>query len=252
MKGWILARWITLILLIIITVFGVWKISPKIEQRLHSNIVRALADEDLSEVRVEMDGRDVLLSGPEELLPQARNVVTRLAGVRKVESRTFANVQEKFSKPLNLAPVEVIASFEQIDHPQGPFWPLKVNESIKIESALLITKFQDSIEVNGSVPDNKIKNDILFRLVQLVDVPEHLFDVTINKIMEKPEWYMQDLPLIIPFIQWVDKGQLQYYGDKITVEGIVTSIKAKQAFDAAIANIPSQFYIVNKLKVGAD
>lgn len=247
-----MARWIILILLIISTIFGAWKISPKIEQRLHSDIVRALADEDLSEVRVELDGRDVLLSGPVELLPQARIVVTRLAGVRRVDSLTFAKVQEKFSKSLHLPAEPDVASFKQVVHPEGPFWPLKVNRSIVVESALQITKVQGSIEVNGSVPDGQIKNDILFKLVQLVDIPEHLFDVTVNRISEKPEWYLQDLPLVIPFMQWVEEGQMHYYGDKITIEGIVKSIRAKQAFDAAIATIPSQFYIENRLKVGAD
>lgn len=247
-----MARWITLILLIILTIFAAWKLSPKIEQQLHSDIVRVLADEDLSEVRAELDGRDVLLSGPEELLPQARNIVARLAGVRRVDSRAFAKVQEKFSKPQNLSPVPEIASFKQIEHPEGPFWPPRGSGSLEIESALQITKIQDSIEVNGSVPDSQIKDDILFKLAQLIDIPDHLFNVTVNKISEKPEWYLQDLPLIIPFMQWVEEGQLQYYDDKITVEGIVTGIKAKRAFDAAIANIPAQFYIENRLKVGAD
>ena len=222
----------------------------EVEQRLHGKVVLALADEDLSEVRVQMDGRKVSLSGPEELLPAAQAVTSGLSGVQSIETQIVDNTQVE--PEIDYKSVEASAdnTFVQIIHPEGLFWPIKKEDPVDLESELLVIKVQQNVEVNGTVPNSEIKQGILDIIEQFIEIPEHLFDVTVNKIKETPAWYSQDLPLIIPFVQWVEEGQLQYHGNKILLDGTVLNKRARKAIETAIANIPSQFLIENRLQIG--
>ena len=242
-----MVRWLTFLLLLVVIASGVYNESPGIEQRLHGKVVWALADEDLSEVRVEMDGRDVLLTGPEELITQATARVKQISGVRQIETRI------KTITRLDLLPTQNRReSVVLVKHPDELYWPIKKPDPVDAESELLVTKIQQSVEVNGAVPNYKIKREILAKIEQFIEIPEHLFDVSVNKVKVTPDWYLQDLPLIIPFVQWVEEGQLQYHGNTILVDGIVLNKKARKAIETAIANIPSQFQIENRLKIGKE
>lgn len=242
-----MARWIALLLLLIVIAAGLRNEPAEIEQRLHGKIVLALADDDLSEVRVDVNGRDVLLSGPERLVPQALTIVRQLSGVRQVETRIMTEPVSDFPIAENTR-----QPFVQVVHPDGPFWPVKKKDPVVSESELLITKVHRSVEVNGSVPNLQIKQAILAKIEQFIDIPEHLFDVTVNKVIATPDWFSQGLPLIIPFVQWVEEGQILYQGNSILLDGIVPDNKAWQAIETAIANIPPKFQIENRLQIATN
>ncbi len=253
-----MARWIAILLLFLMIAAVIYNGKPlEIEQRLHGRAVLALADEDLSEVRVQMDGRTVSLSGPEELLPAAVTVMNGLSGVKSVETQVVRNHQ--VNSPINsLASPEIDyqsaqsnrQQFVQVIHPEGVYWPVKSKEPDNLESELLVIKVQSNVEINGTVPNPEIKQNILDIIERLIEIPDDLYDVTVNKLKETPTWYLQDLPLIIPFVQWVEEGRLQYHGNKILLDGIVLNTRANKAIETAIANISSQFLIENRLQVG--
>jgi len=220
----------------------------EIEQRLHGQVVLALADEDLSEVRVQLNGRKVSLSGPEELLPAAEAVAKSLSGVRRVESQIVEPYLSNAVVNINSSENST-ENFVRVIHPDDLFWPNK-NEGVDlVESELLVTKIHRSIEINGAVPNNQIKQAILAEIEQFIEIPEHLFDVTVNKIKDTPDWYLQDLPLILPFVQWVEEGQIQYRGNRIQLDGTVLNNNAWNAIETAIANISSTFQIENRLQI---
>ncbi len=265
-----MARWIALLLLFMMIAAVIYNGEPlEVEQRLHGKVVLALADEDLSEVRVQMDGRKVSLSGPEELLPAAMVVINELSGVQSIETQIIESPAKVLVDSRADSRINTLTSFEsdyksveietaqtntepfvQITHPEGLYWPTKKEDPVDLESELLVIKVQQNVEVNGTVPNPEIKWGILDIIEQFIEIPEHLYDVTVNKIKETPAWYLQDLPLIIPFVQWVDEGKLQYHGNKILLDGTVLNKRARQAIETAIANIPSQFLIENRLQIG--
>ena len=221
----------------------------EVEQRLHGKVVLALADEDLSEVRVQLDGRKVFLYGPEELLPAALAVTNGLSGVHSIETQVVPLVNSELG--FRSAQIDSEA-FVQVIHPDTLYWPVKNEGSVYLESGLLVTKVHRNVEVNGIVPNVEIERGVLGIFEKLIEMPEHLYDVTINNIKEIPTWYLQGLPLIIPFVQWVEEGQLQYQGNKILLDGFVLNEKARNAIETAITNIPAQFLIENRLKTGKE
>ncbi len=266
-----MARWIALLLLLMMIAAVIYNGEPlEIEQRLHGKVVLALADEDLSEVRVQMDGRKVSLSGPEELLPAALVVTNELSGVQSIETQiiedppvkflvdsradsrinTLTNLESDYKSVETEAVLISTDTFVQITHPEELYWPIKKEDPVDLESELLVIKVQQNVEVNGTVPNPEIKRGILDIIEQFIEIPEHLYGVTVNKIKETPAWYLQDLPLIIPFVQWVEEGKLQYHGNKILLDGTVLNSRARKAIETAIANIPSQFLIENRLQIG--
>ncbi len=255
-----MARWFALLLLLFVIAAGIDTEPLEIEQRLHGKVVLALADEDLSEVRVQLDGRNVLLSGPERLLPPAKSLVSNISGIQQVEALVVASrmigkeriepKQDHQDKGLFAQANTDRTAYLQVIHPEVTAWPLKkVPQAV---SELSITKVKQSVEVNGKVPNNQIKHEVHTIIGQLVDVPEHLFDVSVNQLDDTPDWYLQDLPLFIPFIQWVDEGKLKYEGNRIFIEGMVLNKHSWKAIEVAIINIPTQFQIENRLQMGAN
>lgn len=255
-----MARWFALLLLLIVIAAGIDTEPLEIEQRLHGKVVQALADEDLSEVRVQLDGRNVLLSGPEGLLPSAQSLVSSVSGIQQVETFVVAtkvigkeHIQPKQDHQDQGLFTQVntdLTPYLQVIHPEATAWPLKkVPQAV---SELSVTKIKQSVEVSGKVPNNQIKHGIHTIIGHLVDVPENLFDVTVNQLNDTPDWYLQDLPLFIPFIQWVEEGKLEYQGNRISLEGMVLNKHSWKAIETAIRNIPSQYQIENRLQMGTD
>ncbi len=247
-----MARWIALLLLLLVIAAGVRNEPAGVEQRLHGKVVLALADEDLSAVRVQLDGRKVLLSGPEKRVPQALEIVENLSGVRSVETRITAAYKTAVRQQTKVRKESREGPFAQVIHPSETYWPVRKNDPVRFESELLVTKVKQSVEVNGAVPNYQIKREILVKIEQLIDIPEHLFDVSVNKANTMSDGFLQDLPLIIPFVQWVEEGRLQYRGNRILLDGIVLNRKAWKAIETAIANIPSKYQIENRLHIGTN
>lgn len=242
-----MARWIALLLLFVVIAAGIRNEPAEVEQRLHGRVVLALADEHLSEVRVQVDGRTVLLSGPEYLLPEAFDVVKRISGVQLIDTQITADskvgaipVQSDKRSIAQKNPVYV-----------QPRIVTKTDPEVTV-SELLVTKVQRSVEVNGIAPNYEVKQEILKRIERLIEIPEHLIDVSVSQDKVIPEWFLQDLPLLIPFVQWVIEGQLWYQGDGILIDGTVLNNQALNAIETAIANIPSSFQIENRLKIGTE
>ena|GEM_PF-3286867 len=242
-----MARWITVLLLLFVIAEGIKNEPAKIEQRLHAKIVLALADDDLSEVRVTIDGRDVLLSGSEKLIPQALTIVKEIPGIRQIKTQVVNEPMHDFQ--ISESKTE---PFVQVIHPDEIFWPRKHNNPVKIESELLIKKMHRSVEVNGLVPNNQIKQTILAKIEQYMDIPEPLFDVAVTSAIPTPDWFSQGMPLFIPFVQWVEEGQLQYQDNRILLDGTVPDRHAWKAIETAIANVPSKFKIENSLRIATN
>lgn len=255
-----MARWFALLFLLAIIAAGIDTEPLEIEQKLHGKVVLALADEDLSEVRVQLDGRKVLLTGPELLLSPAKSLVNSVSGIQQVETLIVENriidkehvqlMQELHDKHQQAKINVELASFTQVTHPVSSVWPLKKVPLAVYE--LSVTKVNNTVEVNGKVPNNQIKYDIQTRIEHLIDLPEHMFDVSVNQLEGAPDWYLQGLPLFIPFVQWVEEGKIKYQGNRIFLEGMVLNKNSWKAIETAIRNIPSQFQIENRLQVGAD
>ena len=238
-----MTRWIALLLLLVVIAAGVKNEPVKVEQRLHGRVVFALAAEDLSEVRVQLDGRTILLSGPEQLLPQAFDVVKRISGVQLIDTQITDN-----SKNYSIGTHPATDSVDQKNLSHKPSF-IKKAEPTSVESELLVTKVEEGVEINGVAPNLQVKREILKRIERLIQIPEHLIDVSVKQAKVIPEWFLQDLPLLIPFVQWVHEGQIRYQGDGILIDGTVLNNQAMNAIETAIANLSSQFQIENKLKV---
>lgn len=239
-----LTRWIALLLLPVLMIVAVHNLAPQIENDVHTRVVVALADEGLSEIRAQVDGRNVFLSGPDKYLSEALQVVSDMDETDRIRSQTTGDNLNDWSSRND-------ESIAQVIHPDATYWPPKSVPGKNSQATLMFTKDSSNISVNGSVPDHEIQQAILSSVKQLVDIPAHLFDVTIDKVKKVPVWHKDGLPLMIPFIQWIEKGQIQYLDDKIKIDGTVLNSNAREALEAAIADLPSGFQIEKNLRRGA-
>ncbi len=236
--------------MLIVMAIGAYTLAPELEQRLHGRVVLALADEDLSEVRVQVRGRDITLSGPEALLPAAKAVASKVPGIGKIELRIEERPTVK-NRPAHhrQRTGQAMSAIKQIEHPKGPWWPPKKTEPVLHSSELIVNKINRNLEVSGTVPDNQVKQAIRKKLEQFIRIPERQFRVFTREQEEEPAWYLQDFPLLIPFIQWVEEGRLIYEGDRIYIMGIVPDDKARKALEIAIANTPPSFKVDERLEI---
>ncbi|MFK8067546.1 MAG: hypothetical protein AB8D52_04805 [Gammaproteobacteria bacterium] len=144
----------------------------------------------------------------------------------------------------------------QVEHPKDLYWPLKnayVETRTEItQQELLINKVKQRIGVNGVVPTIHIQDVLRAKLEQYVSVAEDFFAIAIDKNENIPDWYSGNLPLLIPFFQWVEEGQLSYKNKKIIVNGIVQNKRAIETFEVAVANVGNQFSVENRLRVASD
>lgn len=181
----------------------------------------------------------------------------------QMEKEAFVQVKhpEQIDIPINKEsmdayPAVIIQPFIEVTHPNELYWPRKKVDLLPIdgyfESTLLITKLQRNVEVYGAVPKCRMRKTIHSKLEQFVDVPAYLFDLTLDKQRSVPDWYKKDLPLLIPFFQWVDEGQLRYMGNRILLMGVVKNQRAIKVIEVAISNITPHFQVENRLRMEAN
>ncbi len=238
-----LVKWFCLLLLLLAMGLTLKYAPQQLEDRLQGKVVRALADEQLSVVRVETSGLDMLLTGPADSVKEAA-LIAKNNGARVIYQRTIAFHQERLSVESN-----VIADTPSPSSPEKTI----IQSSARAEvysSDLFVSKDRLGVAINGTVPTGKIKNDLAKTFTSLLEPTDHVYSVTVDRLSEKPVWYLQDLPLMIPFLQWVEEGQLAYIGNQIRVSGIVSGEQAQRAFDEAVANLPMQFTLDKQLRVG--
>lgn len=229
-------------LLIGLMALALQNVPSSIERDIHSRVILALAAENLSQVDVGVDGRNIFLSGPQELLAKAEELVSSMPETSLI--KTLATTDSILGEPSESK------TFTQIFHPEGIYWPPKSVEVINETTELLITKTDQNIEVNGSVPSNEVQRVIMSKIAQVADIPAHLIDVTVNRLDKIPDWYSEGLALIIPFMQWVEQGKIEYQDNRIMLDGMVPDSKSIKALESAIADLPSSFQIENKLRLG--
>ncbi len=144
-------------------------------------------------------------------------------------------------------------SIVQVEHTKGLYWPIKNTyvESLNeiTQQVFLINKVKERIEVTGVVPTIYIQDTLRAKLEQYVSIPEDFFEVAIDEGESIPDWYNGNLPLLVPFFQWVEEGQLRYKNKQIIVKGIVESRRAIEAFDVAVSNLGNQFRVENRLRI---
>lgn len=210
----------------------------RIESTLQQELVQALADEALSIVHVETEGRDVLLTGPENAVRQA-TALAYASGARVVTKRILASSIERMP----------VAKQQPDQREQRLVVDAPTHHSLT-RAALKVDKRPDLLTVRGTVPSGKIRQEITKKLADLSNAEDQQINVTIDRLSEKPVWYLQDLPLMIPFLAWVDEGHLAYEGEHIWINGRFTGAHAERAFNAAIAELPARFVLHRHVRVG--
>ncbi len=141
-----------LAVLVYTMVLGVRWLSPRIEQDIAGRVTTGLAEQGLLWADVDVEGRDVVLSGqaPDtDARDRAMSVATRVFGVSKVQDNIL--VAGEVSGTDVVSATEVKAEK-----------PAKAKKPVK-DYALNITKDGDKVVLEGAVPDEASK-DVLVRL----------------------------------------------------------------------------------------
>lgn len=156
-----------LAVLVYTMVLGVRWLSPRIEQDIAGRVTTGLAEQGLLWADVDVQGRDVVLSGTapdEDSEDRAMNVATRVFGVSKVKNNM--TVVGEVSDTVVVSGVSGTAVVSgTVVAPSKTVKPLAKAKKAEVNKdyALTITKDGEKIMLEGDVPDQASK-DVLVKL----------------------------------------------------------------------------------------
>lgn len=223
-----------LAVLVYAMVLGVRWLSPRIEQDIAGRVTTGLAEQGLLWADVDVQGRDVVLSGvaPDaDAKERALNVASRVFGVSKVEDHLVVAGEDVSGTVVGIPVATVPDSTDEI----------AAEAKAAGAYTLTIGKDGDKIVLSGYVP-NDSDRDVLMRIAATHYGLRNVDAENLTVVHGAPAGWRSAVGAVLMHIANLEQAKVMISGTEVMVSGSVVDKQFSEQMEQAVTNVLPKSY----------